>query len=340
MSVALCSYNGERFLSEQLHSIAAQSRLPNEIVVSDDGSTDRTIAIANDFAATTPVPVRILAGEQRLGTVANFSRAVAACSGEIIVVADQDDVWSQQRLETVHRAFATPAGPGLVFSDGEITDENLRPLGRTCWDSVHLSARDKAELNTDEAFATLLRRQILKRGTVTGATLAFRAEFAGLVLPVPDGLSESRWRLLHDAWISLLVAAVAPVRALPDRLVLYRQHADQQLGLPARRAPGAREAARRILRSHSGGSETEAALAATIRWLTALLARLEAQQTDYPCDPARDRVSEALSHLTARSSLPPRGTSRWRVVRSDLRAGRYGRYANGRRSAAWDLVRP
>src|SRR5271168_2200141 len=92
ISVALCTYNGERFLSRQLASMLQQSRLPDELVVCDDRSTDNTIEILQDFSASAGFPVKITRNEHNLGFVANFERAIQLCQGDLIALSDQDDI--------------------------------------------------------------------------------------------------------------------------------------------------------------------------------------------------------------------------------------------------------
>src|ERR687894_3003245 len=98
-SVAMCTYNGARFVAEQLASVAAQTRPPDELVVCDDGSTDETCRLVEEFAARAPFPVRLFVNERNLGSTRNFGRAVALCEGDLVALSDQDDVWHPEKLE-------------------------------------------------------------------------------------------------------------------------------------------------------------------------------------------------------------------------------------------------
>src|SRR5437773_2588198 len=93
ISIAMATYNGAKFIREQLASLAAQTRLPHEIVVSDDCSTDATVSIIEDFAATVAFPVRLHRNPTNIGVARNFERALRACSGGIVFICDQDDFW-------------------------------------------------------------------------------------------------------------------------------------------------------------------------------------------------------------------------------------------------------
>ena len=106
VSIALATYNGEPFLMEQLESLAQQTLLPAELVVSDDGSTDKTIEIVREFAAHAPFDVVVLEHGARLNYRLNFRRAAKHCSGDLIAFCDQDDVWVPNKLERMVRVFS------------------------------------------------------------------------------------------------------------------------------------------------------------------------------------------------------------------------------------------
>ena len=93
ISVAMCTYNGGKYLREQLISIAKQARLPDELIVCDDVSNDATLQILNEFQKMAPFPIRIHRNGVRLGVTKNFEQAIALCNGDIIALSDQDDVW-------------------------------------------------------------------------------------------------------------------------------------------------------------------------------------------------------------------------------------------------------
>ncbi len=106
VSVAMCTYNGAKFLPPQMESILAQTQAPDEMVVCDDGSTDGTVELLREFAAKAPFPVRIQQNSRNLGPAANFAQCMEMCGGEILVLADQDDVWFPYRLAETRAAFA------------------------------------------------------------------------------------------------------------------------------------------------------------------------------------------------------------------------------------------
>ncbi|MCA1727567.1 MAG: glycosyltransferase, partial [Actinobacteria bacterium] len=198
ISVALCTYQGQPFLLEQLASIMGQTRPPDEVVVCDDGSTDSTLSLLERFRADAPFPVRIHRNPERLGFVANFEQAIGRCRGDVILLCDQDDVWHRRKLAAVERAFVEDPGLGGVFTDADLIDASSRALGYGLWESLGFTPERRRRFRAGDVF---------QGDVVTGATLAFRSGFRDLVLPVPPGM-------VHDGWIALIVAMVSELRPL------------------------------------------------------------------------------------------------------------------------------
>ncbi len=218
ISIALCTYNGARYLEAQLESFLAQTRPPDELVVCDDGSTDDTVAILESFAGRAPFPVRIVRNETRLGSTKNFEKAIGLCTGGLIATSDQDDVWLPPKLALTEAAFDAEPGRGLVFTNADVVDEDLRSVGHKMWDAIQFGAVAQRQVRKGQAFEVLLRQWV-----VTGATMTFRSEYRPFVLPIPEN-----W--VHDAWIAFIIGAMAPVGFVEHPTVMYRQHAAQQIG--------------------------------------------------------------------------------------------------------------
>jgi glycosyltransferase involved in cell wall biosynthesis len=218
ISVAMCTYNGELFLPQQLASIAKQTRLPDELVVCDDGSTDRTLEIVRAFAASVSFPVRVVENEQNLGSSRNFEKAIQLCSGDLIALSDQDDVWYPTRLERSEQELGAHPDTGLVFSDGDIIDDQDRSIGMTLWQSFGFAGERKQRLLAGD-YTVLVKNRF-----VTGATVMFRSRLREHSLPVGPG-----WH--HDEWIVGTIAAVADVIPIDTPLIRYRKHSVQQVGL-------------------------------------------------------------------------------------------------------------
>ena len=325
ISVAMCTYNGADFLPAQLESILAQSRKPDQIVVCDDGSTDETRALLQKFEKQSPDVILLRFNKKNLGSIKNFEQAIRLCNGDVIALSDQDDIWRPDKLQLIEQAFSK-SSTGLVFSDADIVDENLKPLARRMWNEVGFDAQKRKLLRNGRAL------EVLTAGwTVTGATMAFRSQFVKICLPIPDGIA-----MIHDGWIALAIAAVADVVAIDDPLVQYRQHASQQIGAPEHAETGPEP---------HGLEKVETALkrrnnsADLYKILETLEERLVAFTGFYDTARALSVVGNYSFHLHVRANLPRRRRlNRVPSILRELLSLRYHEYANGFKSAAKDLV--
>jgi hypothetical protein len=333
-SVAMCTYNGARYVGAQLASVAEQTRAPGELVVCDDCSTDETAAIVREFASRAPFPVRLHVNEQNLGSTKNFERAVSLCGGELIALSDQDDVWLQDKLARLEEEFARDPSALVVFSDAFIIDEETRPTGRGLWESVGLGRAELERLESGRGLGDLLRGS-----TVTGATMALRASLREMALPVPTDLP-----LIHDAWMSLLAACVGGVRPVSERLVDYRRHGAQQVGPLARmettgglRAVVAGETQSALARTNPYDSTLAVARAARERLADARERGLELA-TGPLAARSLGELDARIAHMNARRTMPRARLRRAAPVLRELLTLRYRRYSNGFASAAKDLL--
>ena len=199
----------------------SQTRLPDELIICDDGSTDATIAIVEHFAQSAPFTTKVFRNSKNLGYSRNFAYAVSLCSQEIIALCDQDDVWYPEKLACIEVRFRTDPTLDGLFSDGDLIDRESRLSERTLWESFQFTVEDQAHLNSGGAVDVLLQRNV-----VTGMAFTFRARVKGMLLAIPDS-----W--IHDGWLAFLIAARSKLTADPERLVAYRLHGAQQIGAPA-----------------------------------------------------------------------------------------------------------
>lgn len=320
ISVALCTYNGERFLYEQLASIQAQSRQPDELVICDDVSSDRTMTIAREFAANASFPVRIFVNDRTLGSSKNFERAIelCGCSDGIIVLSDQDDVWVQEKLAMIEDSFRNFPETNVVFSNAEVVDHDLQLKGYRLWDAVKFSKKERREVESGQAIRVLLRHNV-----VTGATMAFRAELCPLVLPVPEGV-------VHDAWIALLAAVAGQMRIIPYPLIFYRQHGANQIGVTELSLiERIRRPCERAIR------EARTALCQYEQ------AHARLKKTPLPCaTPALlDDFSQKVEHVHQRISVALRERGWLGRMAAEIVRGRYHRYSVGWWSIGHDLIK-
>lgn len=202
VSVALATYNGEDYLAEQLDSILIQTVPPREIVIFDDGSTDSTMAILEEFAQRVPFTVKIFRNACNLGYVRNFDRVLQACSGSIVFLCDQDDVWFPEKIEGVLKVFSECRRATLVVHDLEFCDRDLVPIGQTKLQRMAQGAD-------------------IERDYVVGMATAVRGDFLRLCLPIPASVG-----MAHDRWLHDCAAAVGGKVVLPQVLALYRRHGE------------------------------------------------------------------------------------------------------------------
>lgn len=314
ISVAMCTYNGESFIAEQLESIAGQSLLPDELVICDDGSTDATVQIVRRFASTAPFAVRLIQNAKTLGSRRNFEQSIGLCQGTLIALSDQDDIWHREKLARLSSALSEDPAVGGVFSDAELVDVKGRPTGGTLWKAVQFSPKWSDGQYNDDLIEILMKRDV-----VTGATLMFRESMRKVILPI-----DPSW--VHDGWIAWMLALYSRLVPVGETMIKYRVHASQQIGLKPASFSG------RALQSRQTTSEDYLLLAGRIealrrRWVGAPGANHIARLRDFD-----GRI--ALLHL--RADLPKRRIQR---LPSVLRAARaYQLYAEGWQSIAKDLL--
>lgn len=322
ISIAMCTYNGAKFVREQLDSIAAQTYSPYELVVCDDASGDDTVALLKGHVASAPYKAHLYENKTNLGTVANFEKAIRLCQGDIIALADQDDVWHPDKLRRLMLALASTPDAGFAFSDGEAVDENLRPLGYTLWKSATFTSAERNMIERGKLFDVLLRHNV-----VTGATMAFRSTFKELVLPIPraDGI-------IHDAWTALLIAAVANAIFINEPLIKYRQHPGQQIGVAPQSNLSISE---RLAKERQA---QRAVYAEALNQLKLAEQRLVARKDAFHRKGSIEKLRGQVAHWQARSAMPRNRLRRLPVVLRELIMLRYYRHSHGLHSAARDIL--
>jgi len=316
ISVALCTFNGARYLSEQLESIANQTQRPTELVVCDDGSQDETLALLDNFREQIEFPVRIYRNETNLGSTKNFERAVRLCRGEFIALCDQDDWWSPTKLETMV-AVLLESEAGGVFSDGLLMDGESRLTGQSLWGANRFSG-GRSGLHgisdRDEAISTLLKCNV-----VTGAAFVFRSSLREQMLPFPK-----EW--VHDGWMAWMLVLHSRLCAVAEPLIRYRLHRSQQVGLPGQ------SAAARLQRARATGMREYRMIE---QQFSALLEY--SHKNPDVCGPELcRRISEKVQHMSFRAELPPNRMNRW--VRIAAESSAYRLYSQGWQSMLKDAL--
>ena len=323
VSIALCTYNGERYLEEQLRSIAAQSRLPDELVVCDDASSDRTLEIVAEFRSRVSFSVILRKNEQNLGYTGNFASALAAVSGDIVFLSDQDDIWHETKIERYLAAFASDPSALLAYGDSRLVDSSGVPLGRTLWQLLGFQPADSHALGTREGFDL-----VLKRGNLyCGCSMAVKRALIAEATPLPKGMP-------HDLWLGMLASGLGAVQLISEPLLDYRQHAAQTSGA---KRPGLFSRVRRMfgsLKYYAGTSHYD-------RWIVEH-EELEQRLAGAKVGKAQESLAAVQNKLAfLRAMQKAKSTSRWRrvsILGGEVAAGRYQRYAHGWKNLVVDLL--
>lgn len=218
ISVAMATYNGERYIEEQLASLASQYYLPSELVVSDDGSTDTTLDIIERFAKIAPFPVRVLPKHERLGFSDNFLNAAEHCRGAYIAFCDQDDKWLPQKLrDQMERILADDSM--LSMHSLTVVDFCLEPMAFVF----------RQDIERDFTYEPL---DLNPYCTGWGNSMVFSSNLVRLIARSERPKQPERdLPLSHDTWVYVLAAGLGRVSHMADPLLLYRQHSTSVYGV-------------------------------------------------------------------------------------------------------------
>ncbi len=215
LSVAMCTYNGAKFVEDQLLSIIGQDTKVDEIVVCDDGSRDDTIEIVTRITVEHPeISWIVKQNSPNLGVIKNFEEAIRCCSGDIIFLSDQDDVWRKDKTQKVVEYFSDNQDKDIVFSDADIVDEDgIIKTNHSLLEAWSLLP------DIDIWNAGLALEIMMLCNRVTGATIAFRKSCVKQFLPFEEDSS-----YLHDYQIALFGCIHQSIGIINERLIKYRQH--------------------------------------------------------------------------------------------------------------------
>ncbi len=319
ISVAICTYNGAQYLEDQLESLLTQVRLPDEVLICDDGSNDNTRNILQVFASQAPFETHIHFNETTLGSTKNFEKAICLCSGDIIALSDQDDVWHTQKLVRIEQAFLQNPHIGGIFTNADVVDENLRSLVFSLWDVIHFSKKEQMLMQKGKALEVLLKKHVV----VTGATLAFRSSWKDVLVPIPPC-----W--VHDAWLALGIAMFSNISIIPENLISYRQHGNNQIGaLPK----GIRFRINETL-----AMDREVYYASDLeRYKVAYDHFCKSFSTEHE---TMKKLSAKIHHLQTRGTLPAQRCLRIPIILKELMTGKYSQYSTSWQVAVRDLLIP
>lgn len=223
ISVALCTFNGGRFLRAQLDSILNQTVAVGELVICDDCSTDSTFSIIHEYIARYPTIISLHKNDTNRGAVKNFEQCIQRCKGDITFLADQDDIWYPFKVQVIGDYFRTKPDALLVFTDGDLIDEAGNAMHGTVWGKWNFNKEMRERwTDNDLAFDDLVRNN----NRVTGATLAMKNALRQHIFPF-----RSNVHYWHDAWLAMYAAKYGGLSFIERSLIKYRIHAKQLVGI-------------------------------------------------------------------------------------------------------------
>jgi glycosyltransferase involved in cell wall biosynthesis len=222
ISVALCTYNGEKFIKEQIDSILNQTFPVDEIIICDDCSSDSTVTILEEYKGKKPELFKIHKNETNLRSNKNFEKAISLTTGDYIFLSDQDDIWRNDKVEKIMNVFSKNEKAQGVFSDANFIDENSELIHQkiSLWESVcffHDSIKETSDL----------RKSLLHTSNfLTGATLCIKKEVKEYSIPF---LTIENF--IHDEWFAYVLTQRNALCFSTEKLISYRLHNNQQLGV-------------------------------------------------------------------------------------------------------------
>lgn len=203
ISVVLCTYNGEKYISRQLTSVINQTYRNFEIIVSDDASTDNTLFKIDEILSKSSVQYHILESSKNLGYIKNFEKGILHAKGDHIALCDQDDVWSPNKLEVLISEIEEAS---LVYSDSSLIDESGEKKGFFLSDHFNMvSGKDC--------------RKLILNNSISAHSMLFKSSLKKKILPLPD-------ELFHDWWIAFVAMNENGIKYVEDPLVSYRIHSN------------------------------------------------------------------------------------------------------------------
>lgn len=321
--IAMCTCNAGSFLQPQLDSIAAQTRLPSHIVVSDDRSDDdtweRLQAWASTMGAQRGIRVTVIRNESRLGVARNFEQAIKRLETDVVFLADQDDVWAKTKMEVLMEVFESERSILLAHSDAWLIDERGENLGKSLFQALRLSPVEQELVKRRCFFEVYCRRNL-----VTGTTAAFRRELLQLALPFPDD-----W--VHDEWLAACAAGCADVAMLPAKLTEYRQHGTNAIGVPITEVSRLMLYVKRVAKT-----PRDEYLRYKFRRLDALRRRLQSC-SGVPSERLA-LLEDAQNHFARRLRFGRTLSARFMSVIRESRSRGYHRFADGLAGMVRDLI--
>ena len=219
VTVLLAVYNGEKYLSAQIESILSQSFKDIKIIIRDDGSTDKSVDIINDYCNKYPDKISHLVGAATGSAKQNFAELLQNCDDDYIMFCDQDDIWLPQKVEKTIEAMRNAEKDGtvpvLVHSDLKVVDQDLNIISPSFFEFQRLYQTD------------ITLSKLLVQNYVTGCTVMINRALKQKCGQIPKEC------IMHDWWLALIAVIFGKLVCVQEATMLYRQHSDNQVGAKA-----------------------------------------------------------------------------------------------------------
>lgn len=216
IDIVMPTYNGEKYLKEQIDSILNQSYKDIRLIISDDGSKDSTVQILKEYEEKDE-RVKVYVQPQNLGVVGNIEFLLKKVENPYYMLADQDDVWLQEKVEKSLEKLKKE-NADLVFGDLEVVNKELKTMYLSFGDFMLLNRKINKYINSD--------RLNYLYNCVTGCTVLARKETIEKILPLP---TRSKY-LIHDHWIGIMASLNGKLAYMPEKYIKYRQHGNNEVG--------------------------------------------------------------------------------------------------------------
>lgn len=319
-SIAMCTYNGAKYLEEQLQSFVEQTRLPDELIVCDDCSSDNTMEILHRFAQTAPFPVTVIQNEENLGYTANFLKCASLCHNDVIFFSDQDDVWDVQKIETFMNRFESSPEVGMVLSDVELMDVNGHSLNSSqvqqatrrpiaYW--LYLSQKNQMHFFTKYPSSSW-----------PGMAMAYRNVYS-------DFLYKFNKIQGHDRWLLCFFCIISKIQIIPQQLTKYRIHHNNADASDTRTMIKQTEQAnsRKIIDRYRTLSEDFQNM---VSYLSQSGLKIEPQ--------ALKLLAQKSEHLMTRYKIRTKQVNKWYYILRETFNGNYFRFGLGIYSIGMDVL--
>jgi glycosyltransferase involved in cell wall biosynthesis len=220
VDILLATYNGGEFLRELIESVLHQTHKDWRLIVRDDGSTDDTTSIVNEYAEKIPSKITIMQDDEKhLGACQSFARLMERSDSDYIMFCDQDDIWLPAKVSlALENMLDMEKGLGkdtplLVHTDLKVVDEGLNPISNSFWEYAYLDPESGRTLN-----------RLVIQNAITGCATLINKSLKSMSLPIPEEA------IMHDWWIALVAASFGVIEYVPEPTILYRQHDRNKIG--------------------------------------------------------------------------------------------------------------